>query len=68
MEISRQIELVNTLNSNERLREIVKRLQLLHLDNNLQPIETIRSLNLPLNYHLYITANYTDLMQIKFNN
>lgn len=67
MELARQIKLVNTLNQNEKLRKIVKGLQILHLDNTLQPIDTIRSLDLPLNYHLYITANYTDLMQIKFN-
>jgi len=68
MEITRQIKLINTLNQHEKLREIVKRLQILHLDNTLQPIETIRKLELPLNYHLWLTANYTDLMQIKFNN
>ena len=68
MELSKQIKLVNTINQNEKLRAIVKGLQILHNDNTLQPIETIRSLDLPLNYHLYITANYSDLMQIKFNN
>lgn len=68
MELSKQIKLVNTLNQHEKLRAIVKGLQILHNDNALQPIETIRKLELPLNYHLWITANYTDLMQIKFNN
>lgn len=67
MELSKKIKLVNTLNQNEKLRVIVKGLQILNNDNNLQPIETIIKLELPLNYHLWITANYTDLMQIKFN-
>ena len=67
MELSRQIKLVNTLNSNALLRELVKKLQLIKDDKDIDPNETIKKLDLPLNYHLYITANYTDLMQIKFN-
>jgi len=67
MDLSKQIKLINTLNQHENLRKIVKGLQILHSDNTLQPIETIRKLELPLNYHLWITANYTDLMHIKFN-
>lgn len=67
MELSRQIKLVNTLNSNTLLRELVKKLQLIKDDKNIDANETIKKLDLPLNYHLFITANYSDLMQIKFN-
>lgn len=67
MQPTKELKLINTLKENEGLRKIVKGLQTLHQDPTLKPIETIRSLNLPLGVHLYITGNYSDLMQIKIN-
>ena len=65
MTIEKEIKLVNTLKENSKLREIVKRLQILHNDKSINIMEVIHAMNLPINYHLYITANYSDLMQIK---
>lgn len=65
MTIEKQIKLVNTLKENSKLREIVKKLQFLHNDKTVNTMEVIHRMQLPLNYHLYITANYSDLMQIK---
>lgn len=65
MTIEKEIKLLNTLKENIKLREIVKRLQILHHDKSVNTLEVIQKMNLPINYHLYITANYSDLMQIK---
>ena len=65
MQPAKELKLINTLKENEGLRKIVKGLQILHQDPTLKPIDTIRGLNLPLGIHLYVTGNYSDLMQIK---
>ena len=62
--MTNQIKLTQTLNKNAKLLKLVKGLQTLNSEG-LDMNKVITDLKLPLGTHLFITANYTDLMSLK---
>lgn len=62
--MTNQIKLTQTLNKNPKLLKLVKGLQTLNSEG-LDMNKVITDLKLPLGTHLFITANYTDLMSLK---
>jgi len=60
-------KLYNILKRNSDLCEIVKRLKLLSKEmNNEQITEVIKQMNLPLSKHLFLMANYSELIKFYF--
>lgn len=62
--IERKMKLVKTLRENKKLAELVKKIQILNSDRKNNITEIIQGLDLPLNYHLFIMGNFSDLMSI----
>ena len=58
--------IIETLRNNEKLRELVILIQKLNEDKSININEAIYNLKLPLNYHLYIMGNFSDLMNVVF--
>lgn len=57
------------LNIKPEVAEVVKKLQQLRV-NGLKDYEieaVIKQLNLPLKLHIYILGNYSNLMELRFN-
>jgi len=58
-------KLISVLNKHWDIYEICKRLQQLSKEKTNQEISTIiEEIRLPLNIHLFITSNYSDLMTL----
>jgi len=68
MKAIRSIELVNKIKSSPNLLNLVKKLQLIRQDKNIDINNEIYKLNLPIGTHLFITGNFSDLMDIKWEN
>lgn len=67
MNITKQIKLIKILKENKKLCELVRMLSKIKDDKNIDIEKTINDLELPINYHLFIKSNYSELMQLKFN-
>ena len=65
-----QFKLIQILNKNPLLCEIVQKLQVLRNEglNNSEIEEVIKKMNLPLNEHLFIFGNFSNLMGVRFQN
>jgi len=62
-----QLKIIKILKSDKTLCELTQKLQHLNRDKKNDMNDIIHSLNLPLNYHLFVLGNFSNLMTIKFN-
>ena len=67
MDITRQKKLIKILKENNELLKLVTKLSVLKQDKKLDIDKVINDLELPLNYHLFIKGNFSELMKIKYN-
>ncbi len=58
-----QQKIAKTVHSNEDLTKIVKLLQQLPKES---VNETLQKMELPISKHMFVTANYSRLMKVKF--
>lgn len=68
--LEKQLALHDTLRKNSKLAALVKMLQSLrnrHNYSDSQMNDLIMKLDLPLNYHMFVTGNFSALMSIKFS-
>ena len=61
----RYFKLIKILQNNKQLAKDVKKVQQLNIKSNV--VDVVNSLNFDLATHLFIMANYSDLMNIKIN-
>lgn len=59
--------LSQTLKDNPQVMLICKNLQRIYLDKSIDINKIIYDMQLPIHIHLFITANFTDLMNLKYS-
>lgn len=64
MKIQHTSRLMNALNKNNKLKNLVKNIQVLNKDNSININDAIYNLKLPIKYHLFITSEFSNLMNL----
>ncbi len=61
------ISTIKDLNKKAQITALCKGLQILHKDGTKDMNEVIKTLNLPIAIHMFITGNFSELMSLNYN-
>lgn len=65
--LNNPISAIKDLKKKAQITALCKGLQILHKDGTKDMNEVIQTLNLPIAIHMFITGNFSDLMELNYN-